>query len=343
MNGYGGKVNGNTFNPVLPGWDKFRGTVRGPNDNTFKFEDGSVRKFPQTGFGLHDKIVTDWAQDFIRASAPKDQPFAVVASLRSPHLPADYPDSYEDRFTQATLPRPPSFNEPNVSDKPQFLRYPKITPDQKSDLAAFNKKRLRSAAFADNQVSQLVSTLKDKREFGNTLFVFWNDNGYHMGQNRLPDVTHGGKRLPYLEDVRFPMLVSGPGIPAGVRSDEFISAVDLLPTFLDVAGAQVPDYADGRSFLPLARGEDVEWRDFAYSEMSDAAGTPKGNWRTVYTKEEAYHEWTTTGGKELYDLSRDPHELDNLLSPGDSAASLGTLAERMATCSGDACRRAENP
>jgi N-acetylglucosamine-6-sulfatase len=179
--------------------------------------------------------------------------------------------------------------------------------------------------------------------FGTTLFVFWDDNGYHMGQHRLPNDTQGGKGVPYLEDVRFPMLVSGPGIPAGVRRDEFISAVDLLPTFLDVAGAQVPDYADGRSFLPLARGEDVAWRDFAYSEMSAAARTPKRNWRAVYTKDEAYHEWTATGDKELYDLSRDPHELENLLSPGDSASSFGTLAEKMATCSADACRRAENP
>jgi N-acetylglucosamine-6-sulfatase len=362
MNGYGQKTEGKRLRPVLPGFSVFRGAIGDPEDNTFKFEDGSVKSFPETEqhtrgadknaiYGLHDKIVTDWAQDFVERSKGNDKPFALVLSLHSPHFPASYPDSYQDRFVTAGLPRSPGYNEADVSDKPRFLREPKITSQEKEDLISYQRKRLRSAAFADNQIGQLVSTLKQTGQFHNTVFVFWSDNGYHMGQHRQIGINTegnekgdvGSKGLPYLEDVRFPMLVSGPGIPAGARSHKFISAVDLLPTLLDVAGAHVPNYADGRSFLPLARGKDIAWRDFAYSEMSNAAGTPERNWRAVYTQKEAYHEWTATGDKELYDLSRDPYELHNLLSPGDSAASLGTLVKKMATCSRDACRRAENP
>ncbi len=110
----------------------------------------------------------------------------------------------------------------------------------------------------------------------------------------------------------------------------------------------MPKFVDGRSVLPLAKGESVEWRNLAYP-----AGWPRlelvgpiatENWRQIRTTEFAYHYHPETGEEELYDPKGDPYQLENLLYGGVSdeeeavRATYGDLSERMCTCSGAGCR-----
>ena len=81
----------------------------------------------------------------------------------------------------------------------------------------------------------------------NTYIVFSSDNGFHLGQHRLTP----GKLTAYDPDVRVPLIVTGPGVPAGRTVDAMTENTDLCPTFAELAGAPAPPNADGRSLVPL--------------------------------------------------------------------------------------------
>src|SRR5262249_12869354 len=95
-----------------------------------------------------------------------------------------------------------------------------------------------------------------------TYFVFTSDNGFHLGQHRLP----AGKYSPYETDIRVPLLVRGPGIPAGDHISAITGNVDLAPTFETMAHVRPPAANDGRSLLALARdpGTASSWPRNAY-------------------------------------------------------------------------------
>jgi N-acetylglucosamine-6-sulfatase len=344
MNGYGLSMFGKPkFAPVLPGWDVWRVPFPLPTSDTYRFDDGSTKRFEGS---LHDRLVTEWAKNFIRSSSMKNVPFAAVVSLYAPHEPAEYPGSYAGMYRDAKLPTGGSYNESDVSDKPPHIRKRgSISAEEGAELERYFRKRLRSTRFADDMIAQLYNSLKQNGELSNTIIVVWSDNGYHMGEHRMIGKNnHGSKGSPYIEDVRLPLLIRGPGISHGVRREEFVSAVDLLPTFADVANTtEVPSFVDGRSFLPLARGKDIPWRGFGYSEVP---GNP-GAWNALYTKTHAYHAWNS-GDEELYDLSEDPYELANLLAGEGAdanaaeAARYRALVEEMSTCQANECREAES-
>jgi arylsulfatase A-like enzyme len=125
-----------------------------------------------------------------------------------------------------------------------------------------------------------------------------------------------------------------------------VQNVDLRPTFAAMAGARAPDYVDGTSFLPEARGTGTFPRRYAYSERLESDGgttvAADADWKAVYAPDKAYHHWFRTGEEELYDLSADPYELDNLLAGGASEAEAAPFRGamiRMQDCRGAECSR----
>src|SRR5713101_3470201 len=98
---------------------------------------------------------------------------------------------------------------------------------------------------------------------GNTYFVFSSDNGYHMGEHRLIP----GKMTAYDTDIYVPLIVTGPGVPAGRTVEEIVQNIDLCPTFTELGFAAAPASVDGRSLASLMRGDKVEgWRTVAMVE-----------------------------------------------------------------------------
>jgi N-acetylglucosamine-6-sulfatase len=177
----------------------------------------------------------------------------------------------------------------------------------------------------------MVSNLKRSGKFSNTYFIFTTDNGYHMGQHRM----EAGKDTPYVEDVIFPLVVTGPGVRRDAIRTELVQNIDLAPTFADLAGVQPPAKADGVSFAPLLRAKDVPWRDAALVE--DRGRT---SYFGLFTdRGEAYVEWKG-GFKEYYNLNRDPYQLDNAFEsnsvpPPDPARvrELAAQLQRLQRCS----------
>src|SRR5207302_4412238 len=109
----------------------------------------------------------------------------------------------------------------------------------------------------DRGVARLVHTLKVTKQLDDTYIVFASDNGFHLGQHRMP----AGKQTAYEPDVHVPLLVRGPGVRVRAHATRIAGNTDLAPTFEAMAGAHAPSFTDGRSLVPLLRGtRPSHWR-----------------------------------------------------------------------------------
>ena len=134
-------------------------------------------------------------------------------------------------------PQPPSFDEPDVSDKPSYVadsRARGVADRRRSP--PHNRERLRALRAVDDMVATIVAALKETGRLDDTYVVYTSDNGFHMGQHRL----FVGKTTAYEEDIRVPFVMRGPGVPAGQRIEQLVLNNDLAPTFAAIAGVTPP-------------------------------------------------------------------------------------------------------
>lgn len=331
---------------VPPGWDTWRGWLS-ENDQTptdAQVYDGK-RTISYDLIERHEaEIIGGDAERFIENTG--DRPFFAFVAFNSPHQPALVADRYQDAYSHAELPRRVSFDEEDVSDKPSFIQeFPRVSEKKRVEYLSRHRDRLGAMRSVDDEVADLVRALNWTGKMNNTYFVLWNDNGYHMGQHRLPP----GKRTAYEEDIRYPLVVRGPDVPRGFARKELVSGTDLAPTFLDLAGVEIPPYADGRSLAPLLSEGTVAWRDAVLVEGWKFGVEPHGtfDWPTysaVRTQSHIYVEYEESAEKEYYDLVRDPYQLQSLAGerPEEEAA-LQARLERLKACAMDSCREAEGP
>ena len=272
-------------------------------------------------------VYTSKAVEFIDRRAPFAQPFFLWVAYNAPHtgIP-DPPLGVDDRCRGNTkpaarhlgaledlpLPLPPNFNEADVSDKPPEIReMPALDASQIEDVHAFYRCELESLLAVDEGVQRIVEALAATGELDSTLLVFTSDNGMQHGEHRFIF----GKNLPYEESTRVPLMIRGPGIPAGVTVRDLVANVDLAPTIVDAAGARARLPQDGRSLLPMIR------KPGSYSGRELAIEGVR--FRGVRTSRYLYvpldPRARTQGAIELYDLESDPYQLDNLHHRGARA------------------------
>ena len=288
-----------------------------------------------------DAVVTRKAVRYIRRHAGGRRPFFLSLGYLAPHVRTG--NSREERgcgpqpaprdegaFAAKRLPRSPSFGERDVSDKPRKLRkLPKLTDEERAVIEERYRCRQESLLGVDRGVREVVRTLRQAGALGDTYIVFTSDNGLIQGEHRIM----GGKEEPYEEAIRVPLVVRGPGIPAGERSESTAVNADLAPTIAAIAGAKPGLTMDGRSLLPLARRpERTTRRDFPITGATfDGVRTP----RYAYVERKS-------GERELYDLKRDPHQLRNRAGDERLARVERRLAARLAElreCAGRSCWR----
>ncbi len=353
---------------VPAGWDEWYSPVAGNPYSNFNYimnENGRLVRYGSRAEDYLTDVVARKALDFIKRVTAEGQPFFIHVALYVPHSPATPAPRHAQLFTDAQLPRPPSFNEADVSDKPSFIRNrPLLTERQIAQMQDFYRKRLQSLQAVDEMVARLVETLNALDQLENTYIFFTSDNGFHMGEHRL----NSGKQTAYEEDIRVMLLVRGPSVPAGQVLEHLTGNIDLAPTFAELAGASIPDFVDGRSLVPLLRGnpsaEDA-WRQgfliehWTKQSRAVSASTLEGIWEppdpmelehthqlaipqfaAIRTKDHLYVEYVT-GERELYDLKADPYQLESLHAKADPAL-LQSLSEQLAklkVCAGASCRK----
>ena len=346
LNGYG------TRDPreIPPGWSEWHGSV---DPSTYRFygytvnEGGRPRTYGSDAASYQADVYRDKALDLIRRRTPATQPFFLWLAFLAPHSggprePGDPTGQatpvparrHRDLFAGEALPSPPSLNEADVSDKPELIRRrPPLTPQRLAAIRENYTQRLESLLAVDEAVGRIVAELERLRELDRTVIIFTADNGFFHGEHRVA----AGKVLLYEPSIRVPLIVRGLGFPAGRRLSEPVANIDVAPTVVELAGAAPGRRMDGRSLVPILRDPGIAWgRDLLVER-----GPGNDTFTAIRTPRYVYAEHGN-GELELYDLVRDPHELDSLhADPSyarartDLAARLGRLRE----CSAAGCRR----
>ena len=357
----------NNFNPAVhakpPGWDVF-------NTPTAPYSFGETKNATQANRAM--------AQ--LRQDAPGAAPFFLQVGFDAPHVPNDYESEYAAMFGGERVPRVPSFNEQDVSDKPRYIKADKpplsqqtnpkvhelcrdgeLTSVQQNDCEYV--RQLRNLQTVDRFVKEATDYLATQGELSNTYVVYYSDNGNHWGEHRLDF----GKLAPYETDTGFPLMIRGPNIPAGTASNKLVGNQDIAPTFARVAGVSPPAFVDGRSFLRLLDadpGNDNPWRTALYAErryepewplpIKEDSGRYVPPWEAVREENSVYvrygdDPWTSAndeGFEEFYALNSDPNELRNLAFYGEvPQATLDRLQGRLIRlrgCATAGCRAAED-
>ena len=368
LNGYGSDAPAD----VPPGWDEWRGSVD-PSTylmwgytlnengvfNTYGSEEVEDPALYQTD------VYRDKAMDFIRRRANKRSPFFLSLAFLAPHheirsdrrrLPSRPAPRHLGTMAGAALPRPPSFDEADLTDKPGYVqrRSPPLSQENVDQITANFRTRQESLLAVDEAVGSIVDQLRRSRVYDNTYIVFTSDNGFLQGEHRV----RSGKMLAYDPSIRVPLLISGPGIRRGTTSQELVGNIDLAPTLLDIANGRSGKRMDGRSLLPYAFDPDLRSERVLLLETGgQRAGrlepdqgpvAPLRNiltYQAVRTEDYLYVAYRN-GSRELYDMRRDPHQLDSRHAATRYRDARGALARelhRLGTCRGRVCRANARP
>jgi N-acetylglucosamine-6-sulfatase len=268
-------------------------------------DNGTTRFYGSSPLDYSTTVLADRAVAFIHG-VPANQPMLLFFSPSAPHAPATPHPSDIGRFAGFPNWRPRAYNEPNVNDKPQFVRsLPLITTAKMATSDALHRRQLESLQSVDRAVAAIIAALQATDRWANTLFIFLSDNGLSWGEHRLLD----RKSCPYEECSRVPFVIRVPGVPA--RPDtSLVANIDLAPTIAEWAGVTPPVNIDGTSLLGLLRDPATPWRTTLLIEQLGFAALHT-DYQGVRTARYMYAEYQN-GEAELYDLVTDPFQLTSV-------------------------------
>jgi choline-sulfatase len=265
--------------------------------------------------------ITDRAVDFLR-QRDTAKPFFLFVSYLDPHSPSHLCEPYWNMFDAGKMPLPPSFKQdPSKETKTAANRHevndPKIV---KAMTAAYFAK----VTMVDDNVGRLLGRLREMGLAENTLIVFTADHG-----NMLGDLNRWFKGAMYEGSTRIPLLMKAPPVSPfaaqfnrGAVVSNIVDNIDVMPTLCEMAGVPLPSQGiQGRSMTKLVAGTEKDWKERVFAERST---------RMVRTPQyKLIHEPRGKGLYELYDLTKDPLETNNIVADPVCAAVFKELAAQL--------------
>jgi N-acetylglucosamine-6-sulfatase len=329
-------------------------------------------------------VLTRIAWEELNGTSP-EQPFYLQLDYTAPHGDFRRPAGPEPAprhytlFDGAPFPhdREEGFNEGNVNDKPRFIREaPYLSLNDIHTYRVYYQKALASLRAIDDGVKVVLDTLGAQHRLSNTYVIFTSDNGFFYGEHRLT----GGKFLAYEPATHLPLLIRGPGIKKGVSTGQIAGNTDIAPTILELANVKPDKSVDGTSLVPFFRDPDLRTRrpflfeSFVETNDVNANGgeqaapaytpgpaarpsarasrgatasivAPPKDYEGIRLGPYKYIEWPN-GEKELYDITKDPNELNNIVKVPNFfpiRAYLHAQLVRLETCVGRTCRESAPP
>jgi N-acetylglucosamine-6-sulfatase len=311
-------------NPPGPGWTSWDVAGNGyPEFNYSLNEDGKIDRRGNSSQDYLVDVLSGLGVDFIKQS--KGQAFVIEIATFAPHAPYTPAPRDENAFPGLKAPRNPSYDAAPDADSAKWLRnQPPLRDAEMTRIDEAFRKRAQSVLAVDKMIGELQAAVAAIGQEKNTYFVFSSDNGYHMGEHRL----RPGKMTAFDTDIHVPLVVTGPGVPAGLSLDEVVENVDLNPTFTELSGIAPMPAVEGHSLVPLLQrknnnhnSNDV-WRTVALVEhhgppyaLSDPdlpakrSGNPP-SYEAIRSPTAVYVEYAD-GDREYHDLVTDPWELHN--------------------------------
>jgi N-acetylglucosamine-6-sulfatase len=307
---------GGEFDDPQRGWNywvsfKGQGTYL-PNPNGLNV---NGKKVPQKGY-ITDEL-TDYALQWLNGRK-SNKPFMMYLSHKGVHAEFKPAERHAGRYQDKQFVEPRTMNPANVKDAPMWVRNQRnswhgVDFPYHSDLniAEYYKQYAETLLAVDDSVGRVMEWLKQKGLLDSTLVVYMGDNGFAFGEHGLID-----KRTAYEESMRVPLLMQCPDLfKAGTTVEQVVANVDLAPTFLEAAGLRTPKHMAGQSFISVAQGKQVPWRNALLYEYFWERNFPQTP--TVHALRGDRYKYIHFHGiwdtDELYDLQNDPLETTNLI------------------------------
>ncbi len=341
LNGYNALWDNGEPPYVPPGWTEWRGMKNVAFFNYVIVEPDGLGGYVENSYGNAEAdystdVLREKAKTFISDSVAAGDPFFLYLAFKAPHLPRIPAPRHEGLFQNIPPWRPPSYNEADVSDKPQWVQ--NLALQNSAELDGIRIDQLEMLQAVDEAIGgnpnlpvPIVGIMEHLRNLGvadDTIVVFFTDNGWYWGEHRLR-----AKNNPYEEAIRSPVLVRYPKLaPLPRIEDRFTLNIDLAPTFAELAGVGVPIAHDGESLVRLFDGTTPTWR----SDLLAESWPGNHPWALVREAQWKYTELPVDPGNpatlfetELYDLVTDPYELNNVASDPANAARVAAMAARL--------------
>lgn len=285
--------------------------------------------------GYMTNLLTDFALDWLDTIS-KDKPFFVYLSHKAVHAEFMPEKKFEGMYKEMPVVGPPSMyltvtdssryigiptapqTKVNYSDIPDWVRKQRYSwhgvdhaYDGSLDFEDFYRRYCETLMSVDESIGRVMDWLEKNNLDENTLVIYMGDNGFQFGEHGLID-----KRDAYEASMRVPLLAWCPTlIDADTKISEMVENIDVAPTILDLADVQIPENIQGRSFLPLLKGKEIPWRHEVFYEYYWEWAFPQTpTMFAVRTDRYKYiYNWGVWDINELYDLQKDPYEMNNLI------------------------------
>jgi len=271
---------------------------------------------PIKGSGWEPEVQTDLAIEFIKKK--KSDPFCLCLSFGPPHNPYEAPKKYLDMYQGHTLK-----NRPNVPPGSAWVKgsMKKNAGDNDTNILRHYYAMVTSL---DDCMGRINDALAEAGIADDTIVVFTSDHGDMLGSH-----GHPLKQLPWEEAINIPFIVRYPKkIKAGQKKDWIVSSVDVMPTLLGMCNAPIPPQVEGVDYSSTFFGESGKERDAAFLFNADSGSGRYTGWRGIRTKEwtYAYHK---SGDWVMYNLKKDPYQLNNLINNPEYAEQKKKLRDQL--------------
>ena len=301
--------------PGFDHWVSFKGQGQYlPTGNTLNVNGEHV---PQKGYITEE--LTDYAVDWLENQKNSEKPFFLYLSHKAVHANFTPADKDAGKFSEIPWDRPATMeqSEEMIKNQPRWLR------DQRNswhgvdfpyhselDVEKYYKAYCETLIGVDDSIGRVMDQLDKMGIKDETLVIYMGDNGFMFGEHGLID-----KRVAYETSIRVPMLMRCPDLfEGGQVVDQVVANIDMAPTIMEAMGLKPPPHMDGRSALPILKGQEIQWRDYflyVYYWEKSYPQTP-----TVFSIRGDRYKYITYYGlwdaDEFYDLQEDPDESINL-------------------------------
>lgn len=284
-------------------------------------------------------IMEEKAGQFLKEQ-PADKPFLIVMALKEPHGPFAMEDPEMVPPPQGPIPRPETLTQEAFDKLPEAVRKTRNanapSADFLKDDGVFQKAGATGYRYihrADIAVGRVMDMLRERGFDRNTVVIFTSDNGSMGGAHRLV-----GKWNAYEESLRVPLIIRDPRLPDALhgRREQMALNIDIAPTILSMAGVPVPKTMQGTDLQPILHDPAAKGREDWYYEHDTAGfedgvkGRPLPRCTAVRTERWKYIRYKDTNPvqEELFDLSADPKEKNNLVNDPEYAQTLAGLRAR---------------
>ncbi|OAQ60601.1 arylsulfatase [Pochonia chlamydosporia 170] len=356
--------------PFAKGWTRSDFLL---DPGTYRYFDGIMSldyQVPRSIKGLYSTdVVANRSLEFLEDAITAGKPFFLGVAPVGPHANTDEKgftnpipaDRHKLLFPDVRAPRTPNFN-PSTPGHVNYLKnLPQFTPEQLQYSDHFYRARLQALQSVDELVGGLIARLEESPEvLANTYIIYTSDNGYHIGQHRMPP----GKTCNIEEDVNVPFIVRGPGVAPGREVTFPTSHTDIVPTVFKLAGIPLHEDFDGVPIAVTSAAQETQTRKSEHVNIEFWGNgivegeafraligkLTKNTYKTIRVVagnyDFMYAVWCTNE-HQLYDMKTDPYQMTNLygLQGNTSGYDIAKLSSRLDTllltlksCKGKVCR-----